>query len=134
LKNNNVVYDATNIDYKRRKAFVESLNKVDCWKICVLIATPYEDCIRQNHKRDRQVPIPVISKMYKNFYIPQAYEGWDDITIVWNYDRSKYDIHELFTGINGLNQMNQDNPHHTLTIGQHCITCAALSLANLILM
>lgn len=124
LKNRNVIYDATNINYKRRKAFVNGLNKVDCWKVCVLMATPYEDCISQNHNRDRQVPISTITKMYKNFYIPQKYEGWDDIVVVWNYDKKDFDLNDLFNGEYGLNKIDQDNPNHTLTIGGHCIKCA----------
>ena len=124
LKNNNVIYDATNINYKRRKAFVESLNKIDCYKICILMATPYDDCIKYNQERERQVPKYVIDKMYKNFYIPQKYEGWDEIQTVWNYNQTNFEIENLFNGENGLNKINQDNPHHSSTIGVHCSRCA----------
>lgn len=119
LKNGlNVVYDACNINYKRRKAFLEELNKIECYKECCLIATPYEQCIERNKLRDRQVPEHVINKMYKNFFIPQKYEGWDDINIEWNCKKNDYSLAELF---NELYVIKQDNPHHTLTIGNHCL-------------
>lgn len=124
LDNKNVVYDATNINYKRRKVFLEELKNINCEKICVLIATPYEKCLEQNKLRERQVPEDVIKRMYLNFYIPQYYEGWDEIRIKYNCKLNDFDLCELFDGVNGLNRINQDNPHHVLTIGEHCSKCA----------
>lgn len=121
----NVIYDATNIHYKRRKAFLEELKKIDCEKICYLVATPYEKCLTQNKQRSRSVPEHVIKKMYMNFYIPQYYEGWDDIKIIWNTEGYQFDLHELFNGENGLNRISQDNKHHDYTIGYHCLKCSA---------
>ena len=119
----NVTYDATNINYKRRKAFLEELKKIDCEKICCLVATPYEKCLEQNKLRERKVPEYIIKKMYLNFYIPQDYEGWDKIVIIYNTDESSYlDNSSLFQD---LNIINQDNPNHSLTIGQHCMMCSA---------
>ena len=123
----NVIYDATNINHKKRKAFLDGLSKIDCEKICYLIATPYEKCLKQNKLRDRQVPEHVIERMYKSIYIPQYYEGWDEIHLIYSTDGYKFDTNELFNGECGLNHINQDNPNHTLTIGQHCLKCAAIS-------
>jgi len=122
----NVIYDATNISYKRRKVFLEELKKINCEKICYLVATPYEKCLDQNKSRKRQIPEYVIKKMYLSFYIPQYYEGWDKINIIWNDEEYNFDIHELFNGANGLNKISQDNPNHTLTIGEHCLKCAGI--------
>jgi predicted kinase len=121
--NKNVIYDSTNISYKRRKVFLDEIRKTGCQKICSFVATPYEKCLQQNQQRDRKVPEYVIKKMYLNFYIPQYYEGWDEIHIIWNDAGYKFDIDGLFNGENGLNYISQDNPHHTLTIGEHCIKC-----------
>jgi len=120
----NVIYDATNIHYKRRKAFLEELKKIGCEKICYLIATPYEKCLHQNKQRSRTVPEHIIKRMYMNFYIPQYYEGWDKIEIIWNTDGYEFDLHELFNGVNGLNYINQNNKHHDYTIGHHCLKCS----------
>ncbi len=121
----NVIWDSTNISYKKRKSFIGELNKIPCQKVCYLIATPYEKCLEQNRLRERKVPEHVIEKMYKSFYIPQYYEKWDEINIVWNVDYT-FDAHVLFNGANGLNKINQDNPNHTLTIGNHCLKCMQL--------
>lgn len=122
----NVIYDATNISYKRRKVFLEELKKINCEKICYLVATPYEKCLDQNKSRERQIPEYVIKKMYLTFCIPQYYEGWDEIKIIWNDEGYIFDTHELFYGENGLTYIEQDNPNHTLTIGNHCLKCYEL--------
>ncbi len=112
LLNGNVIYDATNINYKKRRAFLQKLNKMEVKKIAILVATPYEECLQRNAQRERKVPEEVIKRMYFNFYIPQYYEGFDDIQIRYN---SGY----IFD-FEDLKDMPQDNPHHTLTVLQHC--------------
>ena len=82
LRNNrNCIYDATNTSYKRRMSFIQSLNKIPCKKICILMATHYDQCIKNNANRDRIVPNYVIERMYRNFDVPWYYEGWDAIRI-----------------------------------------------------
>lgn len=121
----NVIYDATNLNHKKRKSFLEEFRNYNIQKECYLIATPYEKCVEQNNKRERKVPEYVIERMYKSIFIPQYYEGWDTIKIIWNTD-DYFDPNVLFNGKNGLNKINQDNPHHTLTIGKHCLKCAEI--------
>jgi len=122
-KGKNVLYDATNLNYKKRKAFLEELKKIDCVKECYLVATPYEKCLEQNRQRERKVPEFVLDRMYKSIFIPQFYEGWSDIHIIWNTKGYNFDTNELFNGENGLNKIDQHNPFHTLTIGKHCLKC-----------
>ena len=64
------IYDATNINYKRRMAFLAELKSIQCEKICVLMATPYEECCERNEQRDRKVPEHVIRRMYMGFDVP----------------------------------------------------------------
>ena len=78
----NVVYDATNINSRRRKAFLNSIKSIPCEKIAIIMATPYEQCIKNNAERDDSIPESVIEKMYKNFQVPYYYEGFDVIQIV----------------------------------------------------
>ena len=115
-----VIYDATNISYKYRKAFLDQINKYGAEKICYLNATPYERCILQNEKRQRKVPTDVIKKMYMNFYIPQKYEGWENIQIVWNMGTKDWSVDKL---LEFLDSFDQENPYHTLTLGQHIRKC-----------
>lgn len=128
LRNNkNCIYDATNINYKRRMAFLQELKNIPCEKICVLMATPYETCLERNAKRERCVPEDVIKRMYMNFDPPHAYEGWNDMIVV--YDDTNYRLPNNFYLRN--KHFNQDNTHHTLTLGEHCAAvCAELNNAS----
>jgi putative nucleotidyltransferase with HDIG domain len=113
-----VVYDATNLSYKKRKLYLDRI-KTECYKECILVATPYEKCLYQNNLRSRKVPDNVIEKMYKSFMVPQYYEGWDNIKVEFNTDQD-FDLAQLFKE---LDIISQDNSHHTLTIGEHCKKC-----------
>ena len=109
------IYDACNINYKRRMAFLAELKNIPCEKVCVVIATPYEECLRRNAERDRKVPEHVITRMYHNFNIPYWYEGWNDIQIV-GLPCSHYNVDEV---VNALIDYHQGNSHHTFTLGCH---------------
>lgn len=124
LKNGiSCVYDATNISWKRRKAFLQELSSIDCWKICHIIATPFEVCVEQNKNRDRVVPYNVIERMYKNFDIPWYNEGWDDIE-VWYEDKNyKTAYGEWNQFIFDTLDFNQESKWHSETLGEHCRKC-----------
>lgn len=120
LKNGkDVIYDATNINSKRRRSFLSELRNIPCVKKCVIMATTFDDCCEQNKLRDRVVPYEVIKRMYKNWNTPYWFEGWDEIEIK---TREKYyEILDLIPSwvLNYMNY-NQDNPHHSMTLGKHC--------------
>lgn len=122
LNGTNVIYDATNINYKRRMGFLNDIQKIPCEKIAVLMATPYWVCVRDNCSRDRQVPIDVITRMYKNFNIPYWYEGWDDIRIERNWKVLNLPV-EFYQD---YKDFSQDNSHHTETLGNHCLAVSDL--------
>lgn len=122
LLNSNVIFDATNINYKKRRGFLHGLGKMKVKKIAVLVATPYEECLIRNSKRERKVPEEAIKRMYYSFHIPQYYEGFDEIQIVSNPLEWDEKVQKQYTMVNLLESMNipQDNPWHTLTVRQHC--------------
>lgn len=117
----NVCFDATNISYKRRKAFLERIKKYNCIKECHLMATPYNMCVEWNEQREKSVPEHVIKEMHLVFDVPAYFEGWDNIKIIRNGNIGET-YQELFER---LNKINQDNPNHSLTIGMHCKSCMA---------
>ena len=117
----NAIYDACNISYKRRMAFLAELKSIPCEKSCFLIATPYEECLKRNANRDRKVPNHVIKKMYNNFDIPWYYEGWDSIEIEYSQG-SENSFGWYSDWVESVIDYNQDNPHHSSTLGQHCIS------------
>lgn len=112
------IYDATNINYKRRMAFINELSNIHCNKLCVVMAVPYEECLKRNAERERKVPEHVIERMYRNFNIPYWYEGWDDIQIEYGAYKGCY-----YSPLNFYNKYvhySQNNSHHELTLGEHC--------------
>ena len=116
-----VVFDVTNINKKKRIAFLNELKRIDCNKICVVVMTPYDICIRQDAKRDRVVGDAPIKKMYMNWTPPSQTEGFDSVEYVFNYGdknvEKEFNVQVLF---DRLNNIDQENRHHTLTIGEHC--------------
>ena len=116
------IYDACNINYKRRKSFLQDLNRIDCEKICVLVATPYEKCLKRNSERERKVPEHAIKRMYNSFNIPYWYEGWDDIVI--EYGEFEGCFGKPVNFYNEYKKYNQHNTHHSLSLGDHCRKCA----------
>ena len=116
-----VVYNATNINYKRRIGFldrVRALHKHDLRTVCLFMATPYEVCLERNNNRERSVPESVIQKMYFKFDVPMMAEGWDEIRIVGDEDRHD----QIDTLMLRLSKLEHDNPHHEYTVGQHSMT------------
>lgn len=111
----NVVYDATNINSKRRRAFLNELKKIDCTKECIIMATPYEQCLDNNKNRARQVPEWVIERMYRKWQTPHWFEGWDNFCVEKDSEYFFYP-HEM---ADSLLDFNQHNPHHSLTLGEH---------------
>jgi predicted kinase len=118
-----VIYDATNINKKRRTGFLQELKNIDCFKVCLCVMTPYEVCIEQNANRSRKVPNDVIKRMYMNWNPPALEEGFDDIVVAYNYgsiSSEYYTLDNFFGGEVNADEISQENHHHKLTIGQHC--------------
>lgn len=115
---NNAIYDATNINYKQRMAFLNELKNIPCEKTCVVIATPYEECLKRNAKRERKVPEKVIERMYRQFDIPWFFEGWDDIQV--EYGEYENTFGWPWDWLESVDNFDQFNYHHGLTLGGHC--------------
>ena len=115
----NVVYDATNLCRKRRKAFLSKLHDIDCHKKAIDVHTDYFVCLQRNSVRERTIPPKVITKQWQSYQPPWTYEGWDEIEIV--YDSDQYPTYELYTFLMDTLEFDQDNKHHDLKLGQHSI-------------
>lgn len=119
-----VILDATNLRRKYRQGILEQMPK-DCEKVAVVFATPFERCLEQNRQRERHVPEHVMWKMYKSFEPPHVAEGFDRIVIVDTDDEVPLRIEE----IEELRKIPHNNPHHQLSIGDHCLkTCEEMEL------
>lgn len=114
------IYDATNLNYKRRMAFLAELKNIPCEKICVVMATPYEECLKRNAERERKVPEEVIKRMYMSWTCPYWYEGWDGIGITYS-DGAENSYGSPQYWVELVMDYNQHNSHHTLSLGEHCL-------------
>ena len=120
-----VIYDATNLNKKRRIAFLQSLNKLNVCKVGILMATPYDICLYNNEKRERKVPEDVIKRMREHFQPPHKHEGFDYVDIVYNGDYNNY-TPKLFGDDGILHNFNQMNEHHQLTLEEHCLKASEI--------
>jgi putative nucleotidyltransferase with HDIG domain len=138
-----VIYDATNINRKKRKGLLTQLPK-EVQKIIVYMATDYDIISIRNKERERVVPQEVIDRMYKNMQIPVYTEGWH--SIIFHYDNITLnnDLPKQFTdavragvmlGREGYELMGflatyfneffkvydmpQDSKYHSLSVSRH---------------
>ena len=121
-----VIFDATNLVSKRRRHFLTELaqQKIEnLMTACMFMATPYDECVRRNNSRDRKVPGHVLRRMYESFDPPMYQEGWKAILI---QDAEMEEKPKFWHLLSRLMVLEHDNPHHTLTVGQHCMATAEL--------
>jgi hypothetical protein len=101
-------------------AFLRELKNIECEKSCVLMATPYEWCLKRNEERERKVPKHVITRMYKSFDVPWLYEGWDNVEVEYALG-SQYFYGLPWEWAEEMISFNQENSHHALSLGEHCV-------------
>lgn len=125
-KGENVIFDATNTRMKYRRIFLDSLKreKIDCFKVVCVFAEPIQKCLFQLHNREasggRAVPEDVVKRMMANFQFPQPFEGWDVILILGNENTlPMFDYNTLCKIEDKMENFDQHNHHHSLTLGQH---------------
>ena len=82
---NNAVFDATNIDRKRRTEFVAEMRPYFDIIIFKWFDTPLGICRIRNQTRQRRVPERVLEDMDRRFVEPTMDEGWDYIEKIKNY-------------------------------------------------
>ena len=109
-KGNSIIYDATNINRKRRIALLKQLPE-NVHKICVIVWSKIETCIERDLLRERKVGKDVILKMAKRFETPWYDEGWEGIKLSKNDENYKLSDFDL--------NIPHDNPHHPGTIQEH---------------
>lgn len=119
-KYDEVIFDATNLNRKYRIAFIEKVKheKPETEIGACLFVVPFHVIYERNQNRDRKVPVDVLWKMIKTFDPPFEGEGFDFIEIKWSDEMSP------FPSLTKLREFNQDNKHHTLSLGTHMFKAA----------
>lgn len=109
-----VIYDATNLSYKRRTNFLKTISHLNVYKKCIVVLSSYERCVYNQTLRDRKVPSEVIKRQIKQFQCPYWYEGWDDIKIYANDNIS-------LNWFMDQNKIPHDNLNHSMNIYDHMV-------------
>lgn len=112
-----VLYDATNITRKDRLSI---LNKCPSYVIkeAIVCWAPIGMCIERDINRDRTVGKDVIDRMLKRFQAPYFDEGFDRIYVEKPENWSK-EYEQDYIAQTLEKDIEQDNPHHTLSLQQH---------------
>lgn len=123
-----VIYDATNIKKSLRIDFLNRIKKIECQKICIVMATPFDDCKTRcaerpvDEFRTQQVPANVVQRMYFNYMPPHTHEGFDNIIYIFNKEQEYYkSFYDTQAYMDRVANFDQENSHHTLTLGEHSL-------------
>lgn len=84
----NIVYDAPNTKVSYRKDLLESICKIPCKKILIVMNTSLNECIDRNAHRDKNTRLPegIVYNFYSSFEPPTLCEGWDEIIYIKDGD------------------------------------------------
>lgn len=74
-----VVYDATSLTPKTRKAILKKFAGLYDHTVAIFVNTDLEEAKRRNAGRERKVPDEVIEKMYSQLRAPDVSEGFDEV-------------------------------------------------------
>ena len=109
----NTIYDATNLNKKRRIAFLQSLEGIECHKVCVMIFAAVQQCIEFNRNRKHMVPDEVICKQYRNWQPAHYSEGFDAVYMAVaqlssDGRKQKFQLKALFEHADDIQCRNDD--------------------------
>lgn len=122
-ENKNVVLDATNTTIKSRRQIFENI-KVDCYKECHIMNTPYKECLerlRERNKKGPYIPEDVLERYYKSFEVPFKEEGWD-FMILHTENGLEDSLRWLKEIQNKARDFDQKNKWHNEKLLKHMLT------------
>lgn len=113
-----VIYDATNLNKKRRSGIINEAHKLDAQVDAHLCCTPINIILERNITRaERQLPWDKLVQMIQSIEPPMYYEGFDNIYLI---DGGMYnDVYDYNFLIKECSGYSQDNPHHYETLEEH---------------
>lgn len=118
-----VIYDATNMTRKSRRSIL-SLIPDSVFKCCVICWAPLDVIFSRDALRERTVGPEVIERMIRRFEAPFYDEGFDEIVVFMcgvHYNKDQY-----LTNLMSAMDIPHDNPHHSLSVLEHCKKCGKI--------
>lgn len=88
-----VVMDSTHLKANSRRILLQEVADIDCRKVCVVMDTPFDECLRRNAIREARVPDTLMYSIHTTLENPTLSEGWDEIIYI-KEDGSHETIHE----------------------------------------
>ena len=76
-----VVMDSTHLRVNGRKVILDAVKDIPCRKVCVLMDTPFDECLRRNANREARVSDMMMESVHRTMQKPTLSEGWDEIII-----------------------------------------------------
>ncbi|MFK7678706.1 AAA family ATPase [Bacillus sp. Wb] len=136
----NVIYDATNINRKRRKHLINHVIKAN--EKVIYYINEHIDTIRfRDIKRSRTVGDEPIDRMYKTLHIPVLNEGWDEVNFVspridkyltdyryscesvlnkdTNHDDLFKELGRYIRDFTVITDLPQDSKYHSFSVSRH---------------
>lgn len=136
----NVIYDATNINRKRRIHLINNELKADEY-VAYYMNTPFNNCLLNDSNRARTVGRDVIDNMYKTLHIPTKLEGWDDVVFIngmekgdsvskqsfedcfniqdISHDDLFYNLEKIVEEFDDVYNVPHDSSYHSFSISRH---------------
>lgn len=143
LAGNDVMYDATNVNAKKRRVLLSYLKAQvkDLETNALYLYTDFEECVRRNNSRDRVVPYEVLKRTYKALQVPTYSEGWDNIHYIADsiergslkVEINSYEDYLSFlkdAGVAECIEFEQHNPYHSLTVSRHMYDAYKFTVDN----
>jgi predicted kinase len=128
-----VVFDATNLNAKRRKHVIDLAHRYGVEVEAVVFVAPLDVILQRNSERDRVVPEDSIRMKYRTFHVPLVTEGFDGVAYANLEPKSGVYGNDLLKNPNqaiqfyadsrlgDMHEFDQRNPHHTLDLWTHTL-------------
>ena len=112
-----VIYDATNLNKKRRSDIIKSAKMCDAEVNAYLCCTPINIILERNITRqERQIPWDKLIQMIQSIEPPMYYEGFDNIYLIDGGVNHKKNKKWLLNTLAGYYFYNQNNSSMVKTI------------------
>ncbi len=87
-----IIYDATNVNRQWRQDFLAQYSQI-AW-IGWFLQTPFDQCLKQNQRRSRQVPHAIMEQMANAIKAepPSIEEGFQDLIVLPNSEHSTFKV------------------------------------------
>lgn len=127
INNKNVIYNATNLNKKRRISLIREMKKYINNVYAVLCLCPVGTIYDRNFTRyERHVPEDKLLQMFRMMDVPLMYEGYEKIFFI-NTD-SRYNYEEMISWYLDIgNGYDQQNEHHNATVQEHLLLTAQMA-------